>query len=76
MTMDPKPRTVALVGENTEFGQNILRGARANIEKLDLKIVYNRDFPPNTVDHAPIVRAVQAASPAIILSSLHMQPHR
>src|SRR5437588_2875313 len=48
MTMQPKPRTVAIVGEDTEFGQNILRGARANIEKLGLKVVHDRTFPPTT----------------------------
>src|SRR4051812_26057150 len=31
LTIDPKPRTVALLGEDSEFGQNILAGARANI---------------------------------------------
>src|SRR5437868_1079072 len=66
MTMTPKPRTVALVAEDTEFGQNILAGARANIERLGLKIVYDRSFPPTTVDHSPIVRAVQAADPDIV----------
>jgi len=66
MTMEPKPRTVAIVGEDTEFGQNILSGARANIEKLGLKIVYDRSFPPNTLDHAPIVRAVAAAGPDLV----------
>jgi branched-chain amino acid transport system substrate-binding protein len=66
MTMEPKPRTVAIVGEDTEFGQNILGGARANIEKLGLKIVYDRNFPPATVDHTPIVRAVQATDPDIV----------
>src|SRR5262249_54204220 len=66
MTMDPKPRTVALVGEDTEFGQNILNGAHANAEKLGLKIVYDAKFPAGTVDHAPIVRAVQAAAPDIV----------
>src|SRR5437868_1311646 len=38
MNMEPKPHTVALAGEDTEFGQNILRGARANAEKAGLKI--------------------------------------
>src|SRR5213082_607904 len=45
MNMEPKPRTVALAGEDTEFVQNILRGARANAEKAGLKIVYDRSFP-------------------------------
>jgi branched-chain amino acid transport system substrate-binding protein len=66
MMMDPKPRTVAIVGEDTEFGQNILAGARANIDKLGLKIVYDRGFPANMVDHTPIVRAIQAANPDIV----------
>src|SRR5437588_5310417 len=38
LTMEPKPRTVALAGEDTEFGQNILTGARQNVEKLGLKV--------------------------------------
>ena len=66
LTMEPKPRTVALVGEDTEFGQNILSGARANAEKLGLRIVHDRTFPPTTADHTPVVRAIQAATPDIV----------
>jgi branched-chain amino acid transport system substrate-binding protein len=66
LMMEPKPRTVALVGEDSEFGQNILAGARANIAQLGLRIVYDRNFPPTLVDHAPIVRAVQAANPDLV----------
>jgi branched-chain amino acid transport system substrate-binding protein len=66
MNMDPKPRTVALAGEDTEFGHNILRGARANAEKAGLKIAYDRSFPSSTVEHTPIVRAIQASKPDIV----------
>jgi branched-chain amino acid transport system substrate-binding protein len=66
MTMQPKPGTVAIVGEDTEFGHNILAGARANIAKLGFKIVYDRSFPPTTIDHAPVVRAIQAANPDVV----------
>ena len=66
LSMNPKPRTVALTGEDSEFGQNILAGARANAEKLGLKIVYDRNFPPSTTDHSPIVRSLQAADPDIV----------
>jgi branched-chain amino acid transport system substrate-binding protein len=66
LTMEPKPRTLALVGEDTEFGQNVLTGARANAEQLGLKIVHDRTFPPTTADHTPIVRAVQAADPDVL----------
>ena len=64
--MEPKPRTVALAGEDSEFGQNILAGARANIARLGLRIVYDRNFPPTLVDHTPIVRSVQAANPDLV----------
>src|SRR5438105_8487160 len=66
ITMQPRPRTVALVGEDTEFGQNILSGARTNLEKVGLKIVYDRNIPPTTVDHTPIIRAIQANNPEIV----------
>src|SRR3954454_21552277 len=73
--MDPRPRTVALAGEDTEFGQNILRGARENAEKAGLKIVYDKTFPPSTTDHTPIVRAIRGAS-RTSCSSLLMRQDR
>jgi branched-chain amino acid transport system substrate-binding protein len=66
MTMDPKPRTVAIVGADAEFGHNILVGARENIAKLGLSIVYDRTYPAGTVDYSPIVRAIRAASPDVV----------
>jgi branched-chain amino acid transport system substrate-binding protein len=66
LSVDPKPRTVALAGEDSEFGQNVLAGARANAERLGLKVVYDRNFPPNTLDHTPVIRAVQATNPDIV----------
>jgi len=66
MTMDPKPRTVAIVGADAEFGHNILVGARQNIAKLGLKVVYDRTYPPGTVDYAPIVRSIAATNPDVV----------
>jgi branched-chain amino acid transport system substrate-binding protein len=66
VTMDPKPQTVAIAGEDTEFGQNILVGARENIAKAGLKIVYDRTFPPSMVDHTPIIRAIQSTNPDVV----------
>jgi branched-chain amino acid transport system substrate-binding protein len=66
MTMDPKPRTVAIVGADAEFGHNILIGARENIGRLGMSIVYDRTYPPSMVDYSPIVRAIQASNPDIV----------
>jgi branched-chain amino acid transport system substrate-binding protein len=66
MAQNPKPQTVALVTADAEFGRNALDGARDNIKKLGLKTVYDRAYPPTTVDYTPIIRAVQATSPDIV----------
>ena len=66
MTMEPKPKTIALVGADAEYAQTALAGARETVQKLGLKVVYDRTYPPNTVDYSPIVRAIQAAEPEVV----------
>src|SRR5207237_9343031 len=41
-------------------------GAREHAKKTGLKIVYDKTYPPNTVDYSPIVRAIQAANPEVV----------
>jgi len=66
LTMNPRPARVALAGEDTEFGHNILAGARANVAAAGLNIVYDRGFPSGTVDYSPIIRGIQAANPDVV----------
>jgi len=66
MAQDPKPKTVALVTADAEFGRNALDGARDNIKKLGLKTIYDRAYPPTTVDYTPIIRAVTATNPDLV----------
>jgi branched-chain amino acid transport system substrate-binding protein len=62
MVQTPKPQTVAIVATDAEFSRNASDGARENAKAAGLKIVYDRSFPPNTTDYAPIVRAMQASN--------------
>ena len=63
-------QTVALVAADAEFSNNACEGARENIKKHNLKIVYDRKYPPSTTDFTPIVRAIQAANPdAVVVCS-------
>ena len=55
-------KTVALVGADAEFAQNAIEGARDNLKGLPFTVVYDRSYPPQTTDYAPIMRAVQAAN--------------
>jgi branched-chain amino acid transport system substrate-binding protein len=45
----------------------VLIGARENAKKFGFQIVYDKSYPPSTVDYSPIVRAVQATNPDIVL---------
>ena len=49
--------------------QNACDGARENAKKGDFKIVYDKSYPPppKTTDFTPIVRAVQAANPDLVV---------
>jgi branched-chain amino acid transport system substrate-binding protein len=66
MTMEPKPKTIALVGADAEYAQTVIGGAREKVKELGFKIVYDRSYPPNTVDFIPIVRSIQATNPDVI----------
>jgi len=63
---NPKPQTVALVAADQEFSRNACDGARDNAKKSNLKVVYDKTYPPSTTDFTPIVRAIQAANPDVV----------
>src|SRR5258708_39421320 len=66
MAQNPKPQSVAIVAADAEFSRNASDGARENAKALNLKIVYDRTYPPGTADFTPIVRAIQASNPDIV----------
>src|SRR5215471_17384664 len=67
MAQNPKPQTVAIVAADQEFSRNAADGARENAQKAGLKIVYDKNYPPSTTDFSPIVRAIQATNPDIVV---------
>jgi branched-chain amino acid transport system substrate-binding protein len=67
MQQDPKPTTVAMIGADAEFPRNAMDGARVIAKEAGLKIVYDKTYPPTTSDYTPIVRAIQATNPDIVM---------
>jgi branched-chain amino acid transport system substrate-binding protein len=67
MAQDPKPQTVAIVAADAEFSKNASDGARDNAKAAGLKVVYDKTYPPNTTDFTPIVRAIQATNPDLVV---------
>ncbi|MFC0386704.1 amino acid ABC transporter substrate-binding protein [Muricoccus vinaceus] len=68
MSMDPRPRTIALVNLDSDFHQRTAESARFLAKERGLRVVYDRAYPPSTVDFGPIMRAVAAARPDIVFA--------
>src|SRR5213082_419061 len=66
MGLAPKPQTIALVGADAEYPALALEGAREQVKRTGLKLVYDKTYPPNTVDFSPILRAIQATNPDLV----------
>jgi branched-chain amino acid transport system substrate-binding protein len=65
-SLNPRPRTVALVGADAEFANNALEGAREHAKRLGFRIVYDKSYPPNQVDFLPVARAIAATKPDLV----------
>ena len=57
---------MAIVAADAEYPKNASEGARAIAKSLGLDIVYDKTYPPSTVDYTPIVNAIQATKPDIV----------
>jgi branched-chain amino acid transport system substrate-binding protein len=62
-------KTIALAIDDGEATRNAADGARINLKKAGLKVVYDRNYPPTTTDFTPIVRAIQATNPDVVYVS-------
>src|ERR1700726_991675 len=66
MSMNPKPKTVAAIYPEMEFGHSIMNGIRASAKDAGLQIVYDQGFPPSMTDLTTVVRQIQATNPDIV----------
>src|ERR1700704_1779628 len=59
-------KTVALLAADQEFAQNLALTARDVAKRLNMPIVFDQAYPPNTVEFSSIIRALKAAKPDIV----------
>jgi branched-chain amino acid transport system substrate-binding protein len=62
----PKPKTLAIVAADAEFGRVTCDGARQNGKAAGFEVVYDKSYPPGMTEFAPILRAIQEANPDLI----------
>lgn len=66
MKLDPKPQTVAFAGADAEYPQIAHDGFLRHVKTHGLKVVYDRFYPPNTIDFLSVVRAVKSTNPDLL----------
>src|SRR5262245_4424377 len=59
-------KTIALLSADQEFAQNLVQSTREVAKKLNMQVVFDQAYPPNTVEFSSIIRAVNAAKPDIV----------
>ncbi len=62
-------KTIAFVADDGEATRNTIDGAHTNWKKYapDLKVVYDKTYPPTTTDFTPIIRALQSVNPDVVV---------
>jgi branched-chain amino acid transport system substrate-binding protein len=59
-------KTIALLAADQEFAQNMALTARDVAKRMNMPIVFDQSYPPNTVEFSGILRALNAAKPEVV----------
>lgn len=59
-------KTLALLSADQEFAQNLVLTARDVAKKRNVNVVFDQNYPPNTVEFASIIRSLKAAKPDMV----------
>src|SRR5947209_3847639 len=59
-------KTIALLAADQEFAQNLAVTARDVAKRLNMPVVFDQAYPPNTVEFSSIIRALKATKPDIV----------
>lgn len=61
-----KPKTIAYMGENTEFNKALLENLRSKLEDTDIELVEVATYDVHTTDFTSIISRLRAASPELL----------
>lgn len=68
-TLDPKPRTVAIIAANDLFPLSCAEGAVEKAEELGMEVVLYEKYPADTNDVSALLSVVKDKAPDIFLTS-------
>ncbi len=70
---DPSAKKVALAYEDSEFAKSVMEGAKAHAEDLGFEIVFERTYPKGVTDLTPLLSAMKAAGPDVVIGGGHFE---
>src|ERR1700733_6149130 len=59
-------KNMALLAADQEFAQNLALTARDVAKRLNMPILFDQSYPPNTVEFSSIIRALKASKPDVV----------
>jgi branched-chain amino acid transport system substrate-binding protein len=59
-------KNMALLAADQEFAQNLAVTARDVAKRLNLPVLFDQSYPPNTVEFSSILRSLKASKPDIV----------
>jgi len=66
MAANPKPKTLALLAEDSEYPRNASEGVHDLVKEYGVQLVYDKTYPPGLPDFTPIANAIQATNPEMV----------
>ena len=60
------PRSIAILAVDNDFAQRAAESARFLSKERGIRVVYDRSYPPTTVDFTPTIRAIAATRPDVV----------
>ncbi len=59
-------KSMAILAADQEFAQNVARTAKTVAGERSLPVVYEQNYPPNTVEFSSMIRALKASKPDMV----------
>lgn len=65
-TTDKPAKTVAMIYENTDWGQDMANTLREGFKEAGVEVVLDEAYPPNSADLRPLVLKVKGRNPDVV----------
>jgi branched-chain amino acid transport system substrate-binding protein len=69
----PKDNKLALAYEDSEFARTVMEGSEKYAKQFGYKIVFKRTYPKGVTDLTPLLTALKAAKPDLVLGGGHFE---